>query len=195
MPAGEGVEVLQGHPRSFSRDHRDGRSGLNLHGLSAIREAILGAHRVALAENGSIWIVAGTVRAQLGSSRPVCTGLPCFVRIDAGSAITSRRFRSKGTRHCSPPINAMLRRTQRLPPLRESTRSDYQQLATGPPLSQPFWIGKGRATVASYYGFRGRRVIAEVPRHTSTLRQRLGRLNTQRSARRCGARQHAPRPP
>jgi hypothetical protein len=50
-----------------------------------------------------------------------------------------------------------------------------------------------RRLLASYSGFRGRRAISKVPRHTSTLPQRLGRLNTQRSARRCGARQHAHR--
>jgi hypothetical protein len=60
-----GMEVLQGHPRSFSRDHPDRRSGLNLHGLSAIRQAILGAHRVWR------WLKLGSVgssRAQFGHS-------------------------------------------------------------------------------------------------------------------------------
>src|SRR6185295_14157105 len=39
----------------------------------------------------------------------------------------------------------------------------------------------------------GLRAISEVPRLTSNLPQRLGRLNTQRPARRSGARKHADR--
>ena len=67
----------------------------------------------------------------------------------------------------------------------------YRPPQPGPNLTESRLFENPSRLLASYSGFRGRRAISEVPRHTSTLPQRLGRLNTQRSARRCGARQHA----
>ena len=73
-----GMEVLQDHPRSFSRDRYDGESGLKSYRLIVIRESALGAHRVwrwsKLARIGSPpepfgWLAAEAQQAPYGSVR------------------------------------------------------------------------------------------------------------------------------
>ena len=60
-----GMEVLQGHPRLFSRDRHDGESGLKSYRLIVIRESALGAHRV---WGWSKLVGIGSPRAQFGHS-------------------------------------------------------------------------------------------------------------------------------